>query len=380
MANQLVLDVSTFNPIANYIAASKQIQGVIIRVGYRGYGTGTLVKDSLFDTHVSNFSKLCPIGFYFMSTAMNATEGAQEAAYVYSLIKDYKTSFPVFIDSEYSNNAHNGRSDYLSQAARTEAVVGFCEKIEKLGYTAGIYASDSWFINQLNYNVIKKYKLWVASYGKAPSRVPQSDQIGWQYTSGGNISGINGRVDLSYWYDSIGGIGNIQNIINTNSNPYVEPTTLLRKGSKGEGVYWLQYELNEEKYGLAVDGDFGINTERSVIDYQYRHGLEIDGVVGSITRKALRDNMPQVPNPVLPGVQDTRASFATGVEVNLVEVPLYGGSSAIKEVRKLSGKYFIWSASLINNRVRITNKYENVGKVGQVTGWVNYTDISTQFK
>lgn len=378
MANKLVLDVSQFNQINSYSQAASQVSGVIIRVGFRGYGSGILVKDSLFDTHANNFSKLCPVGFYFMSTAMNATEGAQEAAYVYSLIKNFKSSFPVFIDTEYSNNRHNGRSDYLSQAARTEAIIGFCDKIERLGYTAGIYASDSWFVNQLNYEAIKKYKLWVASYGATPSRVPQSNQVGWQYTSNGNIAGIPNRVDLSYWYDSIGGIGNIQNI--STNNPYVEPTSILRKNNRGEGVYWLQFELNEEGYGLVVDGDFGELTERSVIDYQYRHGLEIDGIVGSITRKALRDNMPKIANPVLPGQEDSRASFATGVEVNLNGANLYSGSTAIKEVRQITGKYYIWSATLINNRVRITNKFENVGQVAKVTGWIDFSSISNQFK
>ena len=83
---------------------------------------------------------------------------------------------------------------------------------------------------------------------------------------------------------------------------------------------------------------------------------------------------------MLPGQEDSRASFATGVEVNLNEANLYSGSAAIKEVRQITGKYYIWNATLINNRVRITDKFENVGQVAKVTGWIDYSSISNQFK
>ncbi len=36
-------------------------------------------------------------------------------------------------------------------------------------------------------------------------------------------------------------------------NPYAEPTQVLKKGSKGEGVYWMQYELREAGYEIALD-------------------------------------------------------------------------------------------------------------------------------
>lgn len=38
---------------------------------------------------------------------------------------------------------------------------------------------------------------------------------------------------------------------------------------------------------LAVDGDFGTNTEYAVISYQKKHSLDADGVVGPVTWKAL---------------------------------------------------------------------------------------------
>lgn len=75
---------------------------------------------------------------------------------------------------------------------------------------------------------------------------------------------------------------------NVSSNPYPIPTMNLKRGSKGSGVKWLQYELNKI-YGinLVVDGKFGYNTETSVMKFQKEHNLTVDGIVGKNTRSAI---------------------------------------------------------------------------------------------
>ena len=62
----------------------------------------------------------------------------------------------------------------------------------------------------------------------------------------------------------------------------------LRRGSQGDEVADLQMLLNS-KYGyeLEVDGNFGSKTETAVKDFQRKHGLTADGVVGAKTWKAL---------------------------------------------------------------------------------------------
>lgn len=72
-------------------------------------------------------------------------------------------------------------------------------------------------------------------------------------------------------------------------NPYTEPTQSIRLGDKGEGVKWLQYELNQKGYILDTDGDAGNLTIGALLDYQKKHPkLEMDGVCGKETRKALK--------------------------------------------------------------------------------------------
>ena len=71
-------------------------------------------------------------------------------------------------------------------------------------------------------------------------------------------------------------------------NPYAEPTNTLKKGSKGNGVKWLQWELNESGANLTVDGDFGSKTLTALKAYQKGHGLTVDGICGQKTRTSLK--------------------------------------------------------------------------------------------
>lgn len=72
-------------------------------------------------------------------------------------------------------------------------------------------------------------------------------------------------------------------------NPYEEPTVTLRKGAKGSGVRWIQWELNHDLgLTLVVDGVFGKNTAEAVMKYQKLHGLVVDAAVGRKTRESLK--------------------------------------------------------------------------------------------
>lgn len=73
-------------------------------------------------------------------------------------------------------------------------------------------------------------------------------------------------------------------------NPYSVPTTNVKRGSTGNKVRWVQWELNQsEGAGLDIDGDFGVLTEKAVRAFQTKHKkvLEVDGIVGKNTREKL---------------------------------------------------------------------------------------------
>lgn len=64
----------------------------------------------------------------------------------------------------------------------------------------------------------------------------------------------------------------------------------LRKGSKGAEVEELQRLLNLNGAKLTVDGDFGTNTEKAVIEYQEKNGLVPDGIAGPKTWDKLKSD------------------------------------------------------------------------------------------
>lgn len=75
-------------------------------------------------------------------------------------------------------------------------------------------------------------------------------------------------------------------------------TPTLRRGNQGDGVADLQMLLNSKfGYDLEVDGNFGKATEAAVKDFQKKHGLTADGVVGVKTWKALGVKA-EAPEPV----------------------------------------------------------------------------------
>ena len=292
-----ILDLSKWNIVQDYSKAAKEIEAVFIRCGYRRYATGKLTEDSSFKTHINGFVvQNTTVGVYFFTTAITPEEAQEEARFVAKLIKPYNISLPIFVDSEMSNKNKDGRSDNLDKEIRTNCIVAFCEEIERLGYAAGVYASDTWLVSMLDYDKIKKYKIWNARYGGKPEKV--TNNTGWQYTSNGSISGINKRVDLSHWYE-----------------------------------------------------DF--------------------------TKKEI-PNVPVVKPPIVnpPVVKPATNTIASGSKLKLSSTPLYSRSTSTKVAAKKTGTFYIWSNIIKGNKVRITNKPENVGNALRITGWISVEDAS----
>lgn len=71
--------------------------------------------------------------------------------------------------------------------------------------------------------------------------------------------------------------------------PYSEPTQLLQKGSTGDGVRWVQWQLSHVQgfEDVKVDSIFGAITDQRVRQVQTAAGIKVDGIVGPDTRKAL---------------------------------------------------------------------------------------------
>ena len=169
---------------------------------------------------------------------------------------DIKESIPSNEISYKGNNPYTMSSGLIKRGQRGEGVKWLQWELNESGYNIeidGIFGSDT-------YNAVKKFQ--------------KSCKI--------TVDGICGDDTKARLVANGGSV---------KSNPYTEPKSNLRKGSRGDGVRWLQYELREAGYSeVAIDGIFGAKTEAAVMNVQKNHNLTIDGICGKNTRNALKGN------------------------------------------------------------------------------------------
>ena len=172
---------------------------VIIRIGYRGYGSGTLVQDPLFEQHFTNARNAgLKVGVYFFSQAVNENEAREEAQGCWYVLNGRGLDYPIYFDSEASGASNGGgRADGLGQADRTKCAIAFCEEVKALGYQPGVYASTQWFRKRLDLSQLTGYSIWNAHYNVASS--PIACNL-WQGSCSARISGYSGQLDVNISY------------------------------------------------------------------------------------------------------------------------------------------------------------------------------------
>lgn len=192
------IDVSKWNGEIDWdMVKNAGVEFAIIRAGYRGSVTGSLVEDPLFAANIRGASASgIPVGVYFFTQAVNEVEAVEEASAVLQLIREYDLEYPVFIDTEGAGG--NGRADGLDVDTRTLVCEAFCRTIANAGYRAGVYGSRNWYNNNLRADRLESYCIWLAEYRSAP--LYQGYYQMWQYTSRGAVEGIVGNVDMNISY------------------------------------------------------------------------------------------------------------------------------------------------------------------------------------
>ena len=193
------IDISEHQGNIDLNALKSQIDFVIIRVGYGVSGT--------IDGKFKRNADLCrqlgiPVGFYWYSYALNVDGARNEATAFINAITPYKdiTKYGAWFDMEDADG-YKKRNGMPGNAVLRQMCAEFCKRVENAGFYAGVYASESWFKNQLNGSELNRFDKWVAQWptnisGKqtalATSADKRSDVHLWQFTSAGRFSGYNG--------------------------------------------------------------------------------------------------------------------------------------------------------------------------------------------
>ena len=182
------------------------VEFVILRAAVRGYGpSGNLVTDSQIAANIKGaLAQNIDVGIYVFSQAVTTEEAVEEAERALDIIKGYDIKLPVYFDSEYSGAPNRtGRADGLTKAERTSLAIAFCETVRKAGYKAGVYASKSFFYDNLDYAALQSrgYEIWLAHYISSVTDFKYPYNI-WQYTSKGSIGGVQSEyadLDIAYY-------------------------------------------------------------------------------------------------------------------------------------------------------------------------------------
>ena len=153
--------------------------------------------DDSFEKNAAECERLgIPYGVYYYSYARSVEDANKEADRTLAWLGGHHPSLPVYYDLEdsYILQDPDFSKDKLTQIAQA-----FCNRMEAVGFKSGIYANLNWLNNYLNSPSLSGYDHWVAQYNW------RCDYAGsysfWQYSSSGNVPGVNGRCDMNYCFN-----------------------------------------------------------------------------------------------------------------------------------------------------------------------------------
>ena len=180
-----VIDVSYAQGLIDWGKVKGQVDGAILQAGY---GSDFIYQDDVqFERNAAECERLgIPYGIYIYSYAQTEAQAHSEASHVLRLASGKKLSYPIYFDAEQAGT---------EGVAKRNADI-FCIDIENAGYFAGIYANENWWRNYLT--GLENYTKWVAKYSTNKPAINNYDA--WQFSDCALINGINGGVDISYFY------------------------------------------------------------------------------------------------------------------------------------------------------------------------------------
>lgn len=262
------------------------ITHAIIRVAYRGQTTGSLNKDSRYVENIKGaYNAGIKVGVYIYSQAITEAEGREEAKYITDKIEAYRSmiTMPVVFDYEFGLAKSDGGRFYagrLSKSKMTAICTAFCEYIKDKDYDPMVYANYNMLSKYLDKDELSaRYKIWLAHYNTSTDY--PGEFYMWQYTSGGSVSGISGRVDMNFIYEKDTGAGKW---VKTDSGKYM----YLKSDGRYACSEWIthggyRYYINSSKvrvtgykkigyyyYGFSSSGKMYKSTTVAIGTKKYR--------------------------------------------------------------------------------------------------------------
>ena len=195
-AHEVGVDVSEHQGEIDWQAVAEAgIDFAIIRIGGRLMQSGTIFEDKYFRANLEGAKAAgLKVGVYFFSQALNAQEGLEEAEFVLGLLDGVELDYPVVCDWEYLGG-NTARTYGAEPAEITAGIDAFCARVEEAGYRGMLYFNAYCGYIKMDLRELTDYDFWYAQYSDVPSYRYHFQM--WQYSSSGQVDGIDSDVDLN---------------------------------------------------------------------------------------------------------------------------------------------------------------------------------------
>lgn len=189
------IDVSSYQGAIDWNQVRADgVDFAIIRTTLRGYGTGRLVEDEIFEANMQGaLAAGIHVGVYVFSQAITEEEVIEEAQSAIDSLAPYGTGYPIIIDVERISGSQ-GRMDALTPSERTDMIVKFAEVVRNAGYKPYVYYNTEMSIMYVDLTRLEDIPKWYASYSSDFFYPYDIDIL--QYSATGRVKGITGDVDM----------------------------------------------------------------------------------------------------------------------------------------------------------------------------------------
>ena len=186
------IDVSRYQGVVDWarVAASGQ-QFAIVRVGSTD-GSGVYVDPYFRRNEEGAHAAGLKVGAYYYTYAKTEEAVIRELNKFLPALEGYQLEYPVFVDMEDSSFVS------LSRKQVTDLTRFAMDILYQNGWYAGYYTYTFFATNYIDTEALKDYPLWIADYRGYVGY--QGGYTMWQYSSSGQVSGIQGNVDMNRSY------------------------------------------------------------------------------------------------------------------------------------------------------------------------------------
>jgi hypothetical protein len=239
-----------------------------------------------------------PWGGYFYTDSVSPAEDEEELAKILDRLKGKRPTYPIAIDVEDDGTkAAKGGWNYANVNRNAKFLL---EGLEKAGYYPMLYTGFEEIENYIDESVWRKYDMWWAQWATRCGY--PGDNLGmWQFGGETNYicsPYIEGEIfDQNYAYKDYPTIiksGGWNNWGTPEPLPdYPDDFPPYQDGTVKDVQEWLNSVYNAQ---LEIDGICGQLTKKALISVlqtilndTYGAGLDVDGIFGRKTRAAIRN-------------------------------------------------------------------------------------------